>query len=32
MDWTFGCMALTNSEIDELFDAVPIGTTIEIKP
>lgn len=32
MDWTLGCMALTNSEIDELFKAVPIGTPIEIKP
>lgn len=32
MDWTFGCMALTNSEIDQLFDAVPIGTPIEINP
>ncbi|WP_333625324.1 L,D-transpeptidase family protein [Sphingobacterium siyangense] len=32
MDWTFGCMALTNAEIDELFDAVPIGTAIEINP
>nr|WP_244294293.1 L,D-transpeptidase [Sphingobacterium siyangense] len=32
MDWTFGCMALTNAEIDELFDAVPIGAAIEIKP
>jgi Uncharacterized protein conserved in bacteria len=32
MDWTFGCMALTNSEVDELFNAVPIGTPIEIKP
>ncbi len=32
MDWTFGCMALTDSEIDELFDAVKIGTPIEINP
>ncbi|WP_343557368.1 L,D-transpeptidase family protein [Sphingobacterium sp.] len=31
-DWTFGCMALTDSEIDELFDAVAIGTPIEINP
>jgi len=31
-DWTNGCMALTNSEIDELYRAVKIGTTIEIKP
>ncbi len=32
MDWTFGCMALTNTEIDELYRAVPIGTAIEIDP
>lgn len=32
MDWTLGCMALTNTEIDELFAAVPIGTPIEINP
>ncbi|MCS4224194.1 murein L,D-transpeptidase family protein [Sphingobacterium sp. BIGb0165] len=32
VDWTFGCMALTNTEIDELYRAVPIGTPIEINP
>lgn len=31
-DWTFGCIALTNEEIDELFRVVPTGTPIEIKP
>jgi len=31
-DWTAGCMALTNSEIEELFYQVPLGTEIEIKP
>lgn len=31
-DWTKGCMAVTNAEIDELYSAVPIGTVIEIKP
>jgi len=31
-DWTNGCMALTDEEIDELFNAVPVGTKIEIKP
>ena len=31
-DWTKGCIAITNSEMDELFDAVKTGTTIEIKP
>jgi murein L,D-transpeptidase YafK len=32
MDWTAGCIALTNDEIDELYDAVKIGSPIEIKP
>jgi len=32
VDWTFGCMALTNTEIDEIYRAVPIGTPIEINP
>jgi len=31
-DWTAGCIALTDEEIDELYDAVKIGTRIEIKP
>ena len=31
-DWTLGCIAVTNPEIDELYDAVEIGTKIEIKP
>ncbi|MEN9981865.1 MAG: hypothetical protein RL542_1652 [Bacteroidota bacterium] len=31
-DWTNGCIAVNNSEMDELFNAVTIGTTIEIKP
>jgi lipoprotein-anchoring transpeptidase ErfK/SrfK len=30
-DWTLGCIAVTDEEIDELYDAVNIGTTIEIK-
>jgi murein L,D-transpeptidase YafK len=29
-DWTLGCIAVTNSEIDELYKYVPIGTPIEI--
>ncbi len=32
MDWTAGCIALTNREIDELYDAVVIGAIIEMKP
>lgn len=31
LDWTRGCIALTNREIEEIYFAVPIGTTIEIK-
>ena len=31
-DWTMGCIALTNEEIDELFDIVEIGTIVEIVP
>jgi len=31
-DWTDGCIALTNEEVDELYMAVKIGTPIEIKP
>ena len=31
-DWTWGCIAVTNDEVDELFRAVPVGTPIEIKP
>ena len=31
-DWTDGCIAVTNSEIEEIWRAVPDGTQIEIKP
>lgn len=31
-DWTMGCIAITNQEIDELYPAVKIGTRIEIYP
>ena len=31
-DWTAGCIALTDEEIDELYSCVKIGTRIEIKP
>ena len=32
VDWTNGCVAVTNSEMEELYNFVPIGTKIEIKP
>jgi murein L,D-transpeptidase YafK len=31
-DWTEGCIAVTNEEIDEIYRAVPVGSPIEIKP
>jgi murein L,D-transpeptidase YafK len=31
-DWTAGCIAITNAEMTQLFDAVAIGTTVEIRP
>lgn len=31
-DWTEGCIAVTNEEIEELWRVVPDGTLIEIKP
>lgn len=31
-DWTDGCIALTNAEIEELWQLVPDGTPIEIRP
>lgn len=31
-DWTAGCVALTNDEIEELFARTPIGTPVEIRP
>jgi murein L,D-transpeptidase YafK len=32
MDWTDGCIALTNDEIDEIYSAVNNGVIIEINP
>jgi murein L,D-transpeptidase YafK len=31
-DWTDGCIAVTNTEIEELFRAAPRGTPVEIVP
>jgi murein L,D-transpeptidase YafK len=30
-DWTWGCAALANADIKELFDAVPLGTPVRIE-
>jgi murein L,D-transpeptidase YafK len=31
-DWTWGCIAVTDEEIEEIWNAVPNGTPIEIRP
>ena len=31
-DWTWGCIAVTNDEVDELFEHVVIGSNILIQP
>ena len=31
-DWTLGCIAVTNEEIEEIWSLVPDGTPIEIRP
>jgi murein L,D-transpeptidase YafK len=30
-DWTWGCIALDNKDMKELFDAVPIGTSVTVR-
>jgi len=32
LDWTDGCIAVTDEQMDEIWRAVPDGTPIEIKP
>jgi murein L,D-transpeptidase YafK len=32
IDWTDGCIAVTDSEMDEIWKLVPDGTPIEIRP
>ncbi|MFD1880146.1 L,D-transpeptidase family protein [Paracoccus pacificus] len=31
-DWTAGCIAITNPQIEELFRATAIGTEVEVRP
>ena len=31
-DWTDGCIGVTNAEMDQIWDTVPDGTPIEIRP
>jgi len=32
VDWTDGCIAVTDAEIEEIWRLVPVGTTVEIRP
>ena len=31
-DWTLGCIAVTDPEIEEIWNLVPLGTPVEIRP
>jgi murein L,D-transpeptidase YafK len=31
-DWTLGCIAVTDDEIEEIWNMVPVGTPVEIRP
>jgi murein L,D-transpeptidase YafK len=31
-DWTLGCIAVSDKEVDELYEAVQVGASIEIRP
>ena len=31
-DWTDGCIAVTNEEIEEVWRLVPVGTPVTIRP
>jgi murein L,D-transpeptidase YafK len=31
-DWTWGCVALENEDVEELYGAVELGTPVEIRP
>jgi murein L,D-transpeptidase YafK len=31
-DWTLGCIAVTDDEIDEIWNLVPVGMPVEIRP
>ena len=31
-DWTLGCIAVTDEEIDEIYKLVAVGTPVEIRP
>ena len=31
VDWTSGCVAITNQEMDRLWQIIPVGTPVEIR-
>lgn len=31
-DWTLGCIAVDDADIDALYEVVPVGATVEIRP
>lgn len=31
-DWTDGCVAVTNEEIDEIYPQIKVGTPVEVRP
>ena len=31
-DWTAGCIAVTNAEIEEIWAVTPVGTKVEVRP
>jgi len=31
-DWTYGCAAMSDHDVKELFDAIPVGTPVRIEP
>lgn len=32
IDWTNGCIAVTNADMDEIWTRVPAGIRVEIRP
>jgi murein L,D-transpeptidase YafK len=32
VDWTLGCVAVTDAEIEEIWKLAPVGTPVEIRP
>jgi len=32
IDWTNGCIAVTDAEMDELWDLIPDGTPVHLNP